>query len=137
MQGGDLFVRKKPTNKKIPVESSKRKEEKKYYKDHCRDLEMEIREQNDGKIFCFFTDKEINETISWHHLRGRTGKFYIDKEWLVPALNDYHLEFHFATIDYLLAQPWYSEFMEKLKKKDYHSYCKQKRKEEKSKELFD
>jgi len=55
MKGKDLYKPKPRKSYTIPKESAKRKEEKKYYSQHLKDLEKEIREQNNGKIYCFFS----------------------------------------------------------------------------------
>ena len=135
MRGGDLFKPKTRKSTTIPKESKKRKEEKKYYTENCKDLEKEIREQNNGKIYCFFSGLEINERVTWHHLKKRTGKFYTDKEWLVPAINKYHLMYHFSEIEDLIAEYWYSDFMNRLKTKDTHLYYKELKRQEKG-EIF-
>jgi hypothetical protein len=127
MRGGDLF---KPNTRKsttIPKESKKRKIEHKYYTENCKDLEKEIREQNNGKIYCFFSGGEIKEyeRIVWHHLKGRTGKFYVDKEFLVPCLNEYHNYYHFKSIEWLMEQFWYRDFLNRLKDKDTSLYHKE------------
>lgn len=110
-QGGDLFKRKP---NKLPVESKKRKEEKKYYSQNCKELEQEIRNANNGKIYCFFSGLEINERVSFHHTKSRIKDFYTDKQWLVPCINKYHLEYHFKPVEWLLKQDWYEGFLKRL-----------------------
>ena len=132
MKKGDLWKPKPRKSSIIPKESKKRKEEKKYYSKHLKDLEKEIREQNEGKVYCFFTGKEITGQVSFHHLRGRTGDYYLDKKYLVPSINEYHLQFHFESVGFLLKQAWYSDFMERLKIRDDLSWKRQKNKENKN-----
>jgi hypothetical protein len=143
-QGGDLFKRKPRQKSTIPKESKKRKEEHKYYAEHCKDLTAEIKSQNDGKIFCFFSGIEITGRVTYHHLRGRTGKYYTDKEWLVPCINDYHIDYHFKDYGWLNEQDWYVKtFLPNLNAKSEELYRKELRKGEKTvrlnpeKELFD
>ena len=137
MRGGDSH-QYKPRQKKIATESPKRKEEKKYYTQHCKELEQEIREQNDGRIFCFFSGLEITGRISWHHLKKRTGDFYIDKQWLVPSINWYHTEgYHFAKYEWLMEQPWYEGFLQRLKEKDEGLWMAELKKKEKSEFYLD
>lgn len=132
MRGGDLYKSKPRKSSAIPKESAKRKEEKKTYIQSCKDLEIEIREQNDGKIYCFFSGEEINERISWHHLKKRTGKFYLDKEWIVPSINKNHVDkYHFAKVKDLIEEPWYHDFMKRLKDRDIHLYYQEIKRQEK------
>jgi hypothetical protein len=122
MQGGDEYKRKAPIKKK----SERRKRDEVHYKDHCIELTNEIKEKNGGKIFCFFSGLEIVGRVTYHHLRGRTGDFYTDKEWLVPCINDYHLMFHWESVDFLLQQDWYVKiFLPNLKAKSEELYDKQ------------
>ena len=104
-------------NKKISQESPKRKKEHKYYSQICKEMEAEIRAENDGKIYCFFSGDEINEPVVWHHLKGRTGGNYLDREWLVPAINERHNEYHFKRVEWLMKQSWYPGFLIRLKAK--------------------
>jgi hypothetical protein len=100
---------------KIPSKSKKRKVEEKYYAVLCKELEQEIRAKNNGKIYCFFSGLEINERISWHHTNKRTGNFYLDKEWIVPSINKYHMMFHFTPVQKLMQESWYEGFLNRLK----------------------
>jgi hypothetical protein len=136
MRNGDLFKPKKRQGAP-PKESKKRKEEKKYYTQHCKELEQEIRAKNNGKIYCFFSGLEINERITWHHLKTRTGKFYTDKEWLVPAINQYHIDYHFRSVEWLIQQFWYEGFLNRLKDKSLQLYYKEITKQEKAELEFE
>ncbi len=134
-QGGDLFKRKKST---IPKESKKRKKEHIHYSAGCKLLEAEMRAENNGKIYDFFTGREIKGKVTWHHLLGRTGKYYTDKDLLVPAENDEndgHLFWHGAKLEQLQAKEWYNDFLKRLKVKSLEAYNKEIRKAEKSHKL--
>jgi hypothetical protein len=140
MKGGDLYERK-PKEKKqkaIPKESPKRKVEKKRYAENCAELTEELRQQNGGKIYCFFSGEEIfAKKPPYHHLRKRTGKFYTDKEWLVPNINEYHLDYHFKPIEWLLQQKWYTQvFLPNLRAKSEELYRKELKRQDKA-GLFD
>ncbi len=142
MQGGDLFKRKPPRLKqdKPPKESVKRKKEHIYYSKGCKQLEQELREKNNGKIFDFFTGLEIKGRVTWHHLLGRTGDYYLDKNLLVPAENnenDGHLFWHRATLEQMKATSWYSDFLIRLKNKSLQAYDKELNKQTKNINLFD
>jgi hypothetical protein len=135
MRGGDLFKSKRAIKKRIPTESKKRKEEKKYYAQSCKELTAEIRAQNEGHIYCFFTNKELFDPISYHHLKKRTGKFYTDKEWLVPAGAE-HLDYHFKSVEWLLDQWWYEKvFLVNLRLKSEMLYQQELNRQEKSNKL--
>jgi len=133
MLGGDLYERKPPKKRKaIPKESKKRKVEHKYYTQHCKELTKELKDANNGRIFCFFSGREIKGTPVYHHLRGRSGDFYTDKKWLVPCLNKYHNMYHFTPIEKLMQESWYPEFLIKLREKAEDLYQKEIKKQEKS-----
>lgn len=114
---------KKPNYKKS-YKSSTRAETEKYYAQHCNELTEEIKALNKGKIYCFFTGQEISGRVTYHHLRGRTGDYYIDKQWLVPCINEYHIMFHQEPIEKLEKQPWWDGFLTRLREKDPESYRK-------------
>lgn len=138
MQGGDLHKRKTTVKKAIPKESKRRKKEHIYYAEGCKLLEQEMRDANEGKIYDFFTDKEIKGFVTWHHLLGRTGNYYLDKDLLVPAENDEndgHLFFHRATYEQLKKREWWEGFLARLKSKSEEAYKKITRMEEKSHKL--
>jgi len=136
MRGGDKYKPKNKKQTKIPAKSKKRIKEEKYYAENCKDLTKEIKEQNNGKIHCFFSGKEIIGVVHYHHLKKRIGAFYIDKEWLVPAIDEYHLDYHGKSIDWLLKQGWYAEiFLPNLRKKSGELYQKELRRQEKSHKL--
>jgi len=128
-QGGDKFKRKP---NKTPKESPKRKEEHKRYIQNCAELTQEIKDANNNKIYCFFSGLEITGTPIYHHLQGRTGKFYLDKDNLVPCLNEYHNQFHFTSVDSLKQDWWYADFLVRLKAKSTELYNKEMRKQEKT-----
>jgi hypothetical protein len=133
-----LFKRKPPKAKPIPKESKTRKKEHIYYSVGCKELEKEIREQNNGKIFDFFTGLEIKGKVTWHHLLGRTGDDYLDKDLLVPAENnenDGHLFWHRATLEQLKAKLWYQGFLTRLKEKSLQAYEKEMRRYDKVQKL--
>ena len=133
MRGGDLYERKpRQKRKPIPKESKKRKEEHKYYAQHCKELTQELKDANNGRIFCFFSGREITGKPVYHHLRGRSGDFYTDKRWLVPCLNKYHNMYHFTPIEKLIQESWYPEFLIKLREKAEDLYNKEIKKREKS-----
>jgi len=139
MRGGDKYNSKPKTPKKKPVpkQSKKRTTEKVYYAQACKSLEKEIRALNNGKIYCFFSGREITERISWHHTNKRIGQFYLDKQWLVPSINDYHIMYHFTPVDKLCKEPWYKDFLRRLRNLSGELYDKELKKFDKSLEFND
>lgn len=130
-RGGDLYQRKTT----LPKESNRRKVERVRYTEQCDMLTREIREANNGKVYCFFSGEEILEKRPhFHHLKGRTGDYYTDKEWLVPAKDEYHVEgYHSKSIDWLMEQRWYTEvFLPSLRVKSQELYDKEIKKRGKS-----
>jgi hypothetical protein len=137
-RGGRLYKPKKPKQAKLPLESKTRKKEHLYYSQGCKQLEAELREQNNGVIYDFFTGLEIKGKITFHHIAGRSGDFYLDKEFLVPAENDEndgHLFWHHATIEQLKEKPWYEGFLARLKSKSIDAYNKEIRRQDKAQPL--
>lgn len=134
MQGGDLHKRKSKAKDPIPRESKKRKIERKRYTEVCDLLTEEIRLANDGRVYCFFSGLEIiAKRPHYHHLQKRTGDYYTDKEWLVPALDEYHVEqYHQSTYEQRSKQPWWNGFLTRLKAKSEELYQKELRKKEKA-----
>ena len=138
MQGGDKYTPRRTQKRskaqldlfgsKIPRQSKTRKKAHIYYSKGCKELEAEIKAMNNGKIYCFFSGLEIKEFVTWHHLLGRTGDYYIDKEFLVPAINGYHLDYHRMTVEQLDRTDWYPDFLERLKSKCPQGYAKELRK---------
>ena len=137
MKGGDLFKPNTEAKKQIPKESKTRKREHKTYNQNCKELERETRNANDGKIYCYFSDKEITGFVTWHHLLGRTGDFYVDKEWLVPVINEYHIDYHFKPIGWLILRDWYVNLLEKFKLRDAHLYYKEFKRQDKAELYFE
>ena len=146
MRGGDKYKAKSKQNNnveplssqkstKIPKESKRRKSEHIYYSAECKLLEKEIRNANNGKIYDFFTGREIKGNVTWHHILGRTGDFYLDKDLLVPAENDEndgHLFYHRATVEQLIEKEWYGSFLDRLKQKSMTAYNKELKKQDKN-----
>lgn len=130
-QGGDLHKRKKS----ILKEGKKRKVEKIHYAEGCKQLAQEIRDENNGKIHCFFTGIEITGTPVFHHLLGRSGSYYTDKDLLVPCDNEAHLFWHRATVEQLQSTEWYEGFLKRLKNKSLEAYNKETRRFEKAHKL--
>jgi hypothetical protein len=129
MQGGDKFKRKPTKAKPIPKESKKRKEDHRQYTQKTKEFwDESVANKTD---FCFFCGVHMTKRDNVHHLRGRQ-EYYLDKEFWVNAHNDCHVnKYHNMDIEQLKKEPWYSEFLQRLKAKDPQSYEKELRKHEK------
>ena len=142
MRGGDKYKAKVKQNEakearsplkriRVPSVSKKRKNEQKYYAQHCKERTQELRDANNGKVYCFFTGEEIKGAVTYHHLLGRSGDYYLDKDLLVPAENDVHIWYHSATVEQLKKTDWYAGFLERLKSVSQKAYDKESRKSQK------
>jgi hypothetical protein len=130
MQGGDLFKRKTKPKKAIPVESKKRKEEKKTYKQVKDELRAEM--IANGTYNCFFCGLPMGGGKGFHHLKGREGQLYIDPKYLVPGHNLCHVEiYHRYTVDKLLRETWYAQFLSRLKAIEEKLYWDEMKKQDK------
>jgi hypothetical protein len=125
MKGGDLY-KQKP--RKPRAESKKRKVDHIRYLDQ---IQMFIQENKDnGTYYCFVTKEPFDNTIEGHatihHLRGRTGDYYLDKTYWVLARQDNHLNVWHGRMTYeqMSVQPWWPDFLVRLKEKDEESYDK-------------
>ncbi len=145
MAGGDQHKRKKTTNDKqnkpvqplsrkkqgkIPPEGKKRLTERPYYSQ----VKSEMREEMiaNGTYNCFFCGLPMGQEKCFHHLKGRDGMLYIDREYLVPAHNECHVyKYHWLSIEFLIKETWYPQFLSRLKAKDEQLYYKELKKQEK------
>ena len=141
MAKGDLHVRKKKDKSSIPKESKKRKQEKLTY---AQQIKL-FWEQSvvDGTDFCFFCGEKMAQRDNIHHLKGRTNDYLNDKEWWVNAHQQCHVEdYHQSSWEQRIKQPWWDNFMARLKSKSEELWRKEMNKGDKylqniSKPLFD
>ena len=132
MLGGDLYERKPPKKRKaIPKESKKRKLEGKTYKQIKDELRAEMKAE--GTYNCFFCGKPMEDEKGFHHCKGRDGSYLTDRKYLKPAHNQCHVwDYHQARVKDLILQPWYGEFLNRLKELDIDLYRKEINKQNKS-----
>lgn len=117
MRGGDLYKPKPRQKSNIPKESKKRKKEKIRYSEQIKLFWIESVENKTD--FCFFCGVHMAHRDNIHHLKGRTGDYYLDKEWWVNAHNKCHVEdYHQSDYEHLSKQLWYPQFLQRLKSKD-------------------
>ena len=104
----------------------KRAVQEREYKEVCDEIDREALAA--GEYKCFFCGKPIKGKADHHHLRGRSGALLTDKQWIVLAHHDHHLEFHDLPCR---KQTWREIFMENLRVKDPQTYYKEREKENK------
>lgn len=136
MVGGDLYNKRFKTRSpqrrtSIPKESKTRKEESKTYKEVKDEIRAEL--ISIGKYNCFFCGKPMGEEKGFHHLKGRDGKNFIDKRYLVPGHNNCHVfKYHASSAEQLLRLPWYLDFLKRLKEIDISLYREELKKQDKA-----
>ena len=139
MRGGDLYKPAK-AKKKIPAESKRRKKEHVSYIEQNRLFKQE--KMDNGEYVCFITGEEFDNSLDnfpvVHHLRGRTGDYYLDKQYFVLVGNKIHTDVFHGGRDILklMKEPWWDGFLTRLRKKDDMSYRKLMKQIERASELF-
>lgn len=125
LRGGDLYKPKPRTPKPpIPKESKQRIEEYKTYKQTTQEMWDEAVATKTNK--CFFCDEVMAHRENLHHLKGRNGSLYIDREWLVLAHQFCHVDqYHRMTSEQLQNLSWYSGFLQRLRAKSEELYSKE------------
>jgi hypothetical protein len=147
MQGGDLFKRKKkPVEARsprkgtpIPKESKKRSKDHKTYLEQIKLFWAECLENKTN--YCLFCGEWMPTRDNIHHMKGRTGDYYLDKLWWANAHNECHIKYHYSSFDILFKEWWYNAFLTRLLDKSAELYYKELKKQDKSQklnpELFD
>lgn len=70
-----------------------------------------------GKWTCFFTGEGLPANYNkFHHLKGRKGQYLTNKKYIVPALDEPHLNYHDLSVKKLKTFDWYEVFLSNLKK---------------------
>lgn len=120
MQGGDTFKRKAPIKKR----TEKRSRDEKHYAVQAREFYDEAVLNKTNK--CFFCDDWVLSFQGLHHLRGRVGKYLLDKEWWVIVHNECHVDnYHQANSEQRRRQPWWNDFLQRIKVKGEDLYRKE------------
>lgn len=142
MFGGDLYQAKPKQNKpseprsksggyKIPRRTKERATDEKYYAEQAKDFYNEA--VINGTNLCFFCGEKVLTFQGLHHLKGRVGKYLLDKLWWVIVHNKCHTEdYHSANAQQRMRQPWWPIFLSKLRAKSEELYLKEIKKIEKS-----
>ena len=104
----------------------KRTKQEAEYKKLCDEIDKEAKEK--GEYKCFFCGKPIIGTASHHHTDGRENEHLLEKEKIVLAHANHHLEYHDLPVR---KQSWRDVFLENLRAKDLRLYFKEREKENK------
>ena len=95
-------------------------------------MEMDAEARLNGKVFCFFCDKEIKGKISHHHLAGRESDEIINRELIVFSHNKCHVEdYHSKSVEQLRKLGWYDSFLSRLNVVSEELYNKELKKQDK------
>jgi hypothetical protein len=134
MQGGDLFTRKVKPKKPIAPQSIK---QKKIYKTYLERLKIFWEKSVEAKTnYCIFCGELMEHREDNHHLLGR-GSIVLDEEWWSHAHRVCHSKYESWSVEKLMLEPWYNDWLERLRKKQESLYWKEKKKEQKNlKDLF-
>ncbi len=100
--------------------SKKRASEKPEYDKACEEI------RNDPTLrFCIFCLRPVNLPGEIHHLEGRDGDLYAQKDNLFLSHHDCHFHYHHSTVKTLLTLSWYLNFVRKLEKLNFRVYMKE------------
>jgi hypothetical protein len=117
-------VATKKRQKTIRRISDKKRTEEILYNQAKENIRNELLEK--GEFKCFFSNKDLPSDYNlFHHLKGRVGTLVYDEEFMVPALNEYHLKYHDLSVAKLQKEEWYNIFLENLKTKNIVLYEKE------------
>lgn len=115
---------------KIAKRSPKRAKKEKYYKDEAREFFDES--VKNGTNFCFFCGKKVETFQGLHHLGGRDGEKLLDFNLTVIVHNDCHVyKYHQTTYEQRKEQPWWEDFLMRLKSRSEELWRKEMRIKEK------
>lgn len=120
---------------RISSVSKKRAKEKLTYKKLFEEMDAEAKAT--GQYVCFFCGEPIKGVANHHHLKGRENSMLNKTEYLVLAHNECHVfKYHMMSVEQLKKETWFNSFMSRLKEKDYESWQKELKKQEKAGILF-
>ena len=126
--------------KKIPAESKKRRKEHIRYLDQVKLYKQEKKDK--GEYCCYICHGEFEQSSidlfpTIHHTKGRSGDYYLDKQFWMLAHNKCHLGvFHGWSVDELKQLPYWKEFLARLQNDYPDAYAKIMKQINKSGELF-
>jgi hypothetical protein len=118
-RGGDLY---KPKTRQKPIKkrSEKRAKDERYYSVQAKEF------YNESNKKCVFCGGDVKRFQGLHHWKGRTNDYLLDKKWWSVVHNVCHVDkFHRMTTGQLQLEPWYNDFLGRLKEIDISLYNKQ------------
>jgi len=134
MRGGDKYKPKTKKQTQIPRRTKKRAKDEKYYAVLAREFFDNAVKNKTNR--CFFCGDWVKTFQGLHHIEGRDNDHLLDWDKIVIAHNKCHTDdYHYAKYEDLSAQPWYDDFMSRLKEKSEKAYQEELRKRDKSLKL--
>ena len=103
---------------RIKPVATKRQAQLRAYDRVRNEIENELKRKGEWK--CFFSGYPLDPELKaeYHHLRGKENELLIEKDFLVPALREYHQKYHDVPFSKLKNEWWWDGFMQRLKEKD-------------------
>jgi hypothetical protein len=130
-QGGDLYKRKSKPTKEIVRRTKKRAKDERHYSEQAKAFFDEA--VINGTNICVFCGQKVTKLEGLHHLKGRTNDYLLDKEWWRTVHNKCHVDdYHQADHEHRSKQPWYNEFLLRIKDASEELWRKELRKGEKA-----
>jgi hypothetical protein len=127
MKGGRLHKRKAPVARR----TKKRDKDERQYKNQARGFFDEA--VKNGTNICVFCGKKVTIYEGLHHLKGRTNDYLLDRVWWRTVHNKCHVEdYHQASYGQISEQPWYNDFLLRIKEASEELWRKEIRKGEKA-----
>ena len=133
MAGGDKFKRTPRQKSVIPKESKKRAKDNRLYLVRVKEFWEEAVKSNTN--YCIFCGEKMNKREDNHHISGR-GKYFLDEKLWSHAHRECHDNYHHKSIEWLMKQPWWTSFLNRMRIRDSVTYRKLLAKIEKSENLF-
>jgi hypothetical protein len=127
MAGGDLY--NKPSEPRSPKSDTarrrtpKRASDERYYALQAKEFFDDA--VKNGTNHCFFCGEKVNSFQGLHHTEGRKNDKLNDFTKIVIVHNDCHLYYHRATLQQLMSQVWFYEWMLRLQKISLEAYNKE------------
>lgn len=133
MRGGDLYKPKPRQSKPINKESPKGKKENKRYRDV-------LQEYWDNAVatktnYCFICGEYMAKREDNHHLDGRIADKLHDCTYWAMVHRECHRKIHDYSIEMLLRESWYQDYLDRLKQRDPFLYYKELKKQDKNLEM--
>jgi len=134
MRGGDKYKPRPRKSKPIKRRTTERAKDERYYAVKAREFFDDAVKNKTNR--CFFCDNWVTTFQGLHHIEGRDNNHLLDWDKVAIAHNKCHTDdYHYAKYEDLSAQPWYNDFMSRLKEKSEKAYQKELRKRDKSLKL--